>query len=46
MKKNEFAKAVSREDLKVGAREIGMDFEEHVNIVLEAMKGIKEELGL
>jgi putative nucleotidyltransferase with HDIG domain len=46
MKKNEFAKAVSREELKVGAREIGMGFEEHVNIVLEAMKGIKGELGL
>jgi putative nucleotidyltransferase with HDIG domain len=46
MKKNEFAKAVSREDLKVGAEELGMDFEEHVNVVLKAMKGIKDELGL
>jgi putative nucleotidyltransferase with HDIG domain len=46
MKKKEFAKAVSREDLKKGAQELGVDFKEHVETVLEAMKGIKDELGL
>jgi putative nucleotidyltransferase with HDIG domain len=46
MKKKEFAKAVSRQDLQKGADDLGVDFEEHVNTVLDAMKGIQEELGL
>lgn len=45
-KKKDFAKAVSREDIHQGAKEIGVDIEEHVQIVLDAMKSIKSDLGL
>ncbi len=45
-KKKDFAKAVSREDMFQGARELGVDMDEHIQIVLDAMIGIKDELGL
>jgi putative nucleotidyltransferase with HDIG domain len=45
-KKKDFAKAVSREDMYQGAEELGVDLEEHIQTVLDAMVGIKEELGL
>lgn len=41
-----FAKGVNRDDITNGAAELGISLEEHVTIVLEAMKGIKEDLGL
>ncbi len=41
-----FARAVSREDLARGAEELEVEFEEHVALVLDAMRGIAEELGL
>lgn len=42
-----FAAGVNREDIERGAAALGVDlWEEHVPIVLEAMKGIAEELGL
>lgn len=44
--KKEFAKGVIREDIFTGANELGVSIEEHIQVVLDAMKGIKEELGL
>ncbi|MGC8786926.1 MAG: HDIG domain-containing metalloprotein [Anaerolineae bacterium] len=42
-----FAAGVSREDIVRGAEALGVDlWNEHVPLVLEAMKGIAEELGL
>jgi putative nucleotidyltransferase with HDIG domain len=41
-----FAAAVSREDIEHAATELGVDLEEHIQIVLEAMQGIAPELGL
>jgi predicted hydrolase (HD superfamily) len=41
-----FAKGVHREHIFQGAEELGVDIDEHVQIVLDSMKGIKEELGL
>lgn len=41
-----FARAVNREDLTRGAAELGVDFEEHVRFVIEAMRGVAQELGL
>lgn len=46
MKKKEFAKAVDREELVSGPEALGVDFDEHVELVLKAMQGIKEDLGL
>jgi predicted hydrolase (HD superfamily) len=46
-KDRSFAAAVSREEIAEGAEALGVDlWTEHVPLVLEAMKGIAEELGL
>lgn len=46
MKDKAFARAVSREDIKKGAEELGIPLEEHIEYCIEAMKKNKEELGL
>lgn len=46
MKDKAFARAVSREDIQKGADELGIDLNEHIEFVIEAMRGIADELGL
>jgi len=46
MKDKAFARAVSREDLVRGAQELGLNFDEHVATVLQAMQSVADELGL
>jgi len=46
MKDKAFARSVSREDITLGAAELGMDLEEHIAFCIEAMKSVAEELGL
>ncbi len=46
MKDKGFAAAVSREDIAEGAEELGIELAEHIGIVLEAMQGIADDLGL
>ncbi len=46
MKDKSFAAAVSRDDLQTGAAELGIDLSEHIQFVIDAMKSIREELGL
>ena len=41
-----FARGVNREDIEQGAAELGVDLNEHIALVLSAMQGIAEELGL
>jgi putative nucleotidyltransferase with HDIG domain len=41
-----FASGVDREDIERGAAMLGVPLEEHIRVVLEAMQGIAEELGL
>jgi putative nucleotidyltransferase with HDIG domain len=42
-----FAKGVNRQEVEDGAKDLGVDlWTEHVPLVLEAMKGIADELGL
>ncbi len=41
-----FAAGVNRGDVERGAEDLGVDLWEHVGIVLEAMQGIAEDLGL
>lgn len=41
-----FAKGVNREDIYQGAKELNVDIDEHIQIVLEAMRDIKNDLGL
>lgn len=46
MKDKAFARSVSRDDIVNGARELGVDLDEHIAFCIEAMKGIAGHLGL
>lgn len=46
MKDKAFARAVSRDDILDGARELGVDLDEHIGFCIEAMKQRAAELGL
>jgi predicted hydrolase (HD superfamily) len=46
MKDKAFARSVSRDDIINGARELGVDLDEHIAFCIEALKGIAGELGL
>jgi predicted hydrolase (HD superfamily) len=44
MKSASFAAAVSRDDLRRGAEELGVDFDEHVEVVIAALEARSAEL--
>lgn len=46
MKDKAFARSVSRDDIVNGAKELGVDLDEHIAFCIEAMKGIAGHLGL
>jgi predicted hydrolase (HD superfamily) len=45
-KEKRFAAGVNREDIAVGAQELGVDINEHIQNVIDAMKEIQNVLGL
>jgi putative nucleotidyltransferase with HDIG domain len=46
MKDKAFARSVSRDDIVNGARDMGVELDEHIAFCIEALKGIAGELGL
>jgi putative nucleotidyltransferase with HDIG domain len=46
MKDKAFARGVNRDDVLVGAQELGVDLDEHIQFVVDAMRGAAESLGL
>ncbi len=46
MKTKGFAAGVNREDLVRGAEELGVDLNEHITFVIQAMSAIADQLGL
>jgi putative nucleotidyltransferase with HDIG domain len=46
MKDKAFARSVSRDDIVNGARDLGVDLDEHIAFCIDALKGIATELGL
>ncbi len=46
MKDRAFARTVSREDIEQGAQELGVPLNDHIQFVLDALKGRAEDLGL
>jgi putative nucleotidyltransferase with HDIG domain len=46
MKDKAFARSVSRDDIVNGAKELGVELDEHIAFCIEAMKGIASGLGL
>jgi putative nucleotidyltransferase with HDIG domain len=45
-KDSSFARGVNREDVQQGVEELDVDFNEHVQLVIDAMQKIQDELGL
>jgi predicted hydrolase (HD superfamily) len=45
MKKKDFAAAISRDDIRLGISELGVDIDEHFELVVRALNGIKKDLG-
>ncbi len=46
MKSKSFARSVNRDEIELGARELGVPLEEHVAFVLSALQAEAKELGL
>ncbi|MFI5073384.1 MAG: HDIG domain-containing metalloprotein, partial [Terriglobales bacterium] len=46
LKDKAFARGVNRDDVRVGAEELGVPLEEHIAFCVEAMRGVADELGL
>jgi putative nucleotidyltransferase with HDIG domain len=46
MKDKAFARGVSRDDLVLGAKELGVPLEEHINFCIEALRSVAADLGL
>ncbi|HEY4660571.1 MAG TPA: HDIG domain-containing metalloprotein [Terriglobales bacterium] len=46
MKDKAFARSVNRDDMINGAKDLGLDLDEHIVFCIEALKGISKELGL
>lgn len=45
LKKKGFAEKISREEIEKGIFELGVDKDEHFNLVIKALQGISKELG-
>ena len=46
MKDKRFAAKVNREEIKKGAEELGVDFDEHVTFMVQALSNVATDLGL
>lgn len=46
MKRADFARNVNRDDIVQGAQELGVDLDQHIGVVLGALRGVRGELGL
>ena len=46
MKQKSFAAAVNRDDIVNGAEDLGLDLNEHIQFMIDAMAGRADELGL
>jgi putative nucleotidyltransferase with HDIG domain len=46
LKQPSFAAGVNRDDVYKGAEELGVDLDEHIRVVIEAMRPIAPQLGL
>ena len=46
MKDKGFARSVNRDDIVQGAVELGVDLDEHISFVIEALKPVASQLGL
>jgi len=46
LKDKAFARSVNRDDIYQGAQELGVELDEHIRFVIEALKPVQKEIGL
>ncbi len=46
LKDKHFARSVNREDIHQGVAELGVELEEHIRFVIDALKPVQKEIGL
>ncbi|HEX8355723.1 MAG TPA: HD domain-containing protein [Pyrinomonadaceae bacterium] len=46
LKDKAFARTVNRDDIRQGVEELGVELDEHVRFVIEALKPVQESIGL
>jgi putative nucleotidyltransferase with HDIG domain len=46
MKRADFARNVNREDIVAGAAELGVELDDHIGRLIQALRGVHAELGL
>jgi putative nucleotidyltransferase with HDIG domain len=46
LKQKSFAAGVNRDDVEEGARELGVDLDDHIRVVIDALRPIHAELGV
>jgi predicted hydrolase (HD superfamily) len=46
LKDKAFARTVNRDDIKQGVEELGVDLDEHIRFVIDALRQVQKEIGL
>lgn len=46
LKDKAFARTVNRDDIRQGVEELGVDLDEHIRFVIEALKPVQDSIGL
>ena len=46
LKDKAFARTVNRDDIRQGAEELGVDLDEHIRFVIDALRPVQKEIGL
>ncbi|MGH9882650.1 MAG: HAD family hydrolase, partial [Pyrinomonadaceae bacterium] len=46
LKDKAFARSVNRDDIRQGIEELGVDLDEHIRFVIDALRPVQEKIGL
>jgi len=46
LKDKAFARSVNREDIRQGVEELGVNIDEHIRFVIDALRPVQSEIGL
>jgi predicted hydrolase (HD superfamily) len=46
LKDKAFARSVNRDDIKQGVEELGVDLDEHIRFMIDALRPVQKEIGL
>ena len=46
LKDKAFARTVNREDIRQGVAELGVDLDEHIRFVIDALRPLQNQIGL